>query len=102
MAFNAVDRFVVTIGNMLIVTTQNGDVFGHDVSGRTIGPGFKFNGSKVAFNAVDRFVVTIGNMLIVTTQNGDVFGHDVSGRTIGRGSNSPGPGWPSIRKTVSS
>jgi hypothetical protein len=73
----------VTIGNMLIVTTQNGDVFGHDVTGRTIGAPFKFDGSKAAFNAVDRFVVTIGNKLIVCTQNGDVFGHDVSGHSIG-------------------
>ncbi len=83
IAHNAADRFVVTIGNTLVVTTQNGDVFGHDVSGRTIGPAFKFGGAKAAFNPGDRFVVTIGNTLVVTTQNGDAFGHNVSGRTIG-------------------
>jgi hypothetical protein len=83
VAFNPQDRFVVTIGNQLIVTTQNGDVFGHDVSGRDIGPPFKFTGARAAFNPQDRFVVTIGNKLIVTTQNGDAFGHDVSGRNIG-------------------
>jgi hypothetical protein len=76
---------VVTLGNKLIVITQNGDVFGHDVSGRDIGQPFRFSGSKAAFNHdQDRFVVTIGNKLIVTTQNGDVFGHDVSGRDIGQ------------------
>jgi hypothetical protein len=35
---NPQDRFVVTIGNTLIVTTQNGDVFGHEASGRTSVP----------------------------------------------------------------
>jgi hypothetical protein len=83
IAFNAVDRFVVSIGNTLIVTTRNGDVFGHDVPGSRSGPAFKFTGAKAAFNVVDRFVVTMGNMLIVTTQNGDVFGHEISGRNIG-------------------
>ncbi|MEP6729436.1 MAG: hypothetical protein ABJE10_02305, partial [bacterium] len=83
--FNAVDRFVTTIGNTLIVCTQNGDVFGHDIVNRDIHPGFQFAGAKAAFNAVDRFVVTIGNTLIVCTRNGDVFGHDVDvvRRTIG-------------------
>jgi hypothetical protein len=83
IAFNPQDRFVVTIGNQLIVTTKNGDVFGHDLTGRDIGPAFAFTGAKAAFNPGDRFVVTIGNQLIVTTQNGDTFGHEVSGRNIG-------------------
>ncbi|MFE6061995.1 hypothetical protein [Streptomyces sp. NPDC056431] len=87
VAFNgAFDRFVVTMGNRIIVTTQNGGVFGHDITGNTVGPGFAFGGSKVAFNgAVDRFVVTMGNRIIVTTQNGGVFGHDITGNTVGPG-----------------
>jgi len=33
VAFNGtLDRFVLTMGRMVIVTTQNGDAFGHDVS----------------------------------------------------------------------
>ena len=83
VAFNAVDRFVVTIGDTLIVTTRTGEVFGHDLSARRIGPAFKFAGAKAAFNEVDRFVVTIGNTLIVTTRTGEVFGHEVSGRNVG-------------------
>jgi hypothetical protein len=83
IAFNPQDRFVVTMGDKLIVTTQNGDVFGHDVSGHRSGEAFKFTGSKAAFNGpVDRFVVTIGDKLMVITQNGDVFGHNVAGRNI--------------------
>src|SRR6478609_1099796 len=83
IAFNSQDRFVVTIGNTAIVTTQNGDVFGHEVTNHDIGPAFKFTGAKAAFNPQDRFVVTIGNLLIVTTQNGDVFGHEVTNHDIG-------------------
>jgi hypothetical protein len=83
IAFNPQDRFVVAIGNTLIVTTRNGDTFGHDITGHTADSAFQFTGAKAAFNAVDRFVVTMGSTLIVTTQNGDVFGHDISGRNIG-------------------
>jgi len=83
VAFNPQDRFLVTIGNTLMVTTQNGAVFGHDMSGHHVGEAFQFNGARAAFNPQDRFVVTMGNKLIVTTQSGDVFGHEVSGRTIG-------------------
>ncbi|MFB6936105.1 CAP domain-containing protein, partial [Streptomyces chartreusis] len=82
-AFNPWDRFVVTMGNRIIVTTNDGAVWGHDVTGNTIGPAFAFGGSKAAFNPWDRFVVTMGNRIIVTTQTGRVFGHDVNGRTVG-------------------
>ena len=85
VGFNPQDRFLVTIGNKLVVTTQNGDVFGHEVANRDIGPAFKFTGSKAAFNGPqDRFVVTIGNTLIVITKDGDVFGHEVSNNDVGQ------------------
>jgi hypothetical protein len=63
-----------------------GNVFGHDVTGNTIGQAFKFDGSKVAFNApAERFVVTLGDRkIVVIAQDGNVFGHDVTGRTIGQ------------------
>ncbi|MFB6626333.1 hypothetical protein ACFCWD_19060 [Streptomyces sp. NPDC056374] len=95
VAFNGtLDRFVVTAGNSsilpffrsLIVITQDGRPFGHDVTGSTVGPGFAFDGSKVAYNGdVDRFVVTMGNRIIVITRDGRVYGHDVTGTTVGPG-----------------
>ncbi len=84
IAFNPQDRFVVALGTRIAVITEDGSVFGHEMSGRHSGEAFRLTGSKAAFNrAVDRFVVTIGDRLIVTTQNGDVFGHDVSGDDVG-------------------
>jgi len=83
VGFNPQDRFLVTIGNTLVVTTQSGDTFGLDVAGHRVGEAFQFSGAKAAFNPEDRFVVTMGNKLIVITRSGDVFGHDVSGRDIG-------------------
>ncbi|MGW2014390.1 hypothetical protein, partial [Streptomyces sp. NPDC001927] len=85
VAFNGpIDRFVVTMGNRIIVTTQDGGVFGHDINGNTVGPAFKFGGSNVAFNGpIDRFVVTMGNRIIVITKDGGVFGHDINGNTVG-------------------
>src|SRR5262245_21081182 len=59
-------------------SAQDGNVFGHEVTGKTIGQAFKFDGSKVAFNApAERFVVTMGNRIVVIAQDGNVFGHDV-------------------------
>jgi hypothetical protein len=83
IAFNPEDRFVVAVSGRIVVTTRDGGVFGHDVSGHRSGDAFQFSGARAAFNAQDRFVVVIGQTLIVTTENGDVFGHDVSGREIG-------------------
>ena len=83
VAFNPQDRFVVGLGQKIIVTTQDGSVFGHDIANNAVGPASKFTGSRAAFNPQDRFVVTTGDMLIVTTQNGDVFGHHISGRDVG-------------------
>jgi hypothetical protein len=85
IAFNPQDRFVVPLGNRIAVITQDGSVFGHEVSGHDVGAPFKFTDFKAAFNRlVDRFVFTISNMLIVTTRNGDAFGHDTSGRDVGQ------------------
>jgi len=42
VASNPQDRFVVTCGDTLIVTTRNGDAFGHDVDGLEIRPHFQF------------------------------------------------------------
>lgn len=72
------------MGNRIIVITETGGVFGHDVTGNTVGPAFAFGGSKVAFNgAFDRFVFTMGIRIIVTTQDGGVWAHDINGTTVG-------------------
>ena len=43
MAFNPQDRFVVMVGNTMIVTTQSGAAFGADVVGRNISAIFRLN-----------------------------------------------------------
>ena len=83
IAFNPEDRFVVTIGNRILVVTQGGSVFGLDVSNNFVGNAFQLSGPKVASNPQDRFLVAMGNTLIVTTQSGEVFGHEISNNTIG-------------------
>ena len=83
VAFNPEDRFVVTMGNRILVVTQGGGVFGLDVSNNRVGNAFQLSGPKVASNPQDRFLVAMGNTLIVTTQSGEAFGHELSGNTIG-------------------
>src|SRR5687768_16531598 len=48
IAFNPQDRFVMAVGNRIAVITQDGSVFGHEVSGHHSGEAFKFTGSKAA------------------------------------------------------
>ena len=84
VGFNPGDRFLVTMGTRIIVITGDGDAFGHDTTEDSVGPAFKFTGSKVAFNGVeDRYVYTMGNTIVVTRQDGGTFGHIVQGRDIG-------------------
>ncbi|MFB9530384.1 hypothetical protein [Nonomuraea roseola] len=90
VAFNGpVDRFVVTshvFGRQIFVITQSGDVWGHEITGNNIGPGFKLGGAKVAFNGpVDRFVVVKDDRMFVITQSGDVWGHEFTGNNVGPG-----------------
>lgn len=82
VAYNAEDRFVVGIGNQIVVATLSGDFWAHDVNGQHVSGAYKLNGSKGANNQQDRFLASIGNLIIVTTRNGDTFGHQVSGRNI--------------------
>ena len=91
VAFNPVDRFALTMGNRILVTTKSGSVFGHDLDGRTIGQAFRLEGPPVAFNDGDRFVLTMGNRILVTTKSGAVFGHDLDGHTIGNAFRLDGP-----------
>ncbi|MGH9928244.1 MAG: hypothetical protein ACREA9_03340 [Pyrinomonadaceae bacterium] len=90
VGFNPQDKWVVTMGNRVLVITNNGDVFAHDF-GSTIGPAFQFIGPPVAFNPQDKWVVTMGNRILVITNNGSVFGHDLAGTTIGPSFQLAGP-----------
>ncbi|MCA1708852.1 MAG: hypothetical protein LC808_38485 [Actinobacteria bacterium] len=38
VAFNPQDHFVVTMANRILVITNAGAVFGHDIDGNTIAP----------------------------------------------------------------
>ena len=83
IGFNPQDRFMMTLGNTLVVVTQDGSVFGADVVGGQLQPVFGFTGAKIGFNPQDRFMMALGNTLVVVTQDGNVFGADVAGRNVG-------------------
>jgi hypothetical protein len=83
IGFNPQDRFMMAVGNTLVVVTQEGNVFGADVVGRQLQPVFQFSGAKIGFNPQDRFMMAVGNTLVVVTQGGNVFGADVVGRDAG-------------------
>ena len=66
IGFNPQDRFMVairisfTLDYILAVITQDGNVFGANVSGgRDLRPVFQFSGAKIGFNPQDRFMVSI-------------------------------------------
>ena len=82
IGFAPEDRFMVALGNTLVVIRQDGLVFGADVGGRDIQPVFQFTGARIGFAPQDRFMVALGNTLVVIRQDGLVFGADVVGRDI--------------------
>lgn len=43
VAFNPQDKWVVTMGNRILVIRNDGAVFGHDLLNTTIGPAFQLN-----------------------------------------------------------
>ena len=78
IGFNIQDRFMTTLGNTLVVVTQDGNVFGADVAGNTVGPVFPFGGeAKIGFNIQDRFMMSLSDTLVVVRQEGTVFGSQV-------------------------
>lgn len=84
-AFNEQDRFVLAMGNRILVTVRDGRVIAHDITGTTIGAPFQMAGAPVAFNPGDRFALVMGNRILVSVPDGRVFAHDVTGNTIGEG-----------------
>ena len=100
VAANPQDKWVVTMGNRILVIVSNGGVFGHDVANNNIEPAFQLAGPPVAFKPEDKWVVTMGNRILVILNDGRVFGHDLaSGTTSGRRSGSPGRRSPSTPRT---
>ncbi len=77
VAANPQDRWVVVIGNRIIVITDDGRVFAHEITGNSIGTPFQLSGPAVAANSQDRWVVVMGIRIIVITDNGRVFAHEI-------------------------
>jgi hypothetical protein len=82
IGFSPGDRFMMTLGNTLVVVRNDGSVFGSDVVNGQAQPVFEFGGAKIGFNPQDRFMMTVGNTLVVVTQDGSVYGSDVANRQL--------------------
>ena len=48
IGFNPQDRFMMTLGNTLVVVTSDGNVFGSDVVNDELQPIFQFSGAKLS------------------------------------------------------
>jgi hypothetical protein len=76
------DKWVLTIGNRILVIVNDGRVFAHDIAGNTINPAFQLSGPPVAANPPDKWVLTMDNRILVIVNDGRVFAHDIAGNTI--------------------
>src|SRR3954451_7298912 len=83
VAANPQDIRVLVMGNRILINTNDGGVFAHDISGTTIGAPFQLSGPKVAANPQDIRVLVMGNRILINTKDGGVFAHDISGTNIG-------------------
>jgi hypothetical protein len=86
IGFNTQDRFMVAVGNTVVVITDDGSVFGADVDlgTATIQTVNQFTraitgetNGLIGFNVQDRFMISLGNMLVVIRDDGDVWGANV-------------------------
>jgi Domain of unknown function (DUF4185) len=79
------DRWVVTAGDRILVITQAGEVFAHelDLAGKTVGRPFRLAGPRVAARPEDKWLVAMGGRLLVGTADGRVFAHPVLPNAIG-------------------
>ncbi|MEJ7739616.1 MAG: hypothetical protein WKF97_19500 [Chitinophagaceae bacterium] len=80
---NAQDKWVLTMGNRIMVIVNDGRMFVHEIANNNIGRPFRLVGPRVAANPQDRRVVVNGNRIAVILTNGDVFVHEISGNNIG-------------------
>ncbi len=84
VAANPKDRWVLTLANRILVITNDGSVFAHDIAGHTVGVPYQLDGGqRVAANPQDKWVLTLGNRILVITTDGSVFAHDIAGHTVG-------------------
>lgn len=93
---NPQDKWVLEGYTSIVVITQYGDVFGHDLvpnaEGQlTVGAAVQFTGPKVAANPPDKWVLNFGDQLVVITQDGGVFGHSFGAAGIGEPYQLEGP-----------
>jgi Domain of unknown function (DUF4185) len=68
VAANPQDKWVLVLGNRILVVTNEGDVFAHDVTGNTVGIPFQLSGPRVAANPQDKWVLVLGNRILVLTK----------------------------------
>ncbi|MFC9329053.1 hypothetical protein [Kitasatospora sp. NPDC057015] len=84
VAANPVDRWVFLMGDRIVVITNDGRVYAHQVTGSAIKPAYQLAGPAVAANPVDRWVLPEGDRIVVITNDGRVYAHQVTatGNTI--------------------
>src|SRR5262249_42303853 len=92
------------MGNRLLVVTDDGHIFSHEITGNTVGSPVALNGSPVAANPQDKWLLVMGTRLLIITKIGEVFVHEVSGNTVGVPFQLGGPpvaaNWQDVRVLV--
>jgi hypothetical protein len=79
VATNPEDKWVLVVGDRILVITKNGKVFAHRITDKTIHPTVELAVPEggVAGSPRDRWVLGMGNKIVVITGNGDVVTHVV-------------------------
>jgi hypothetical protein len=67
VAANPQDKWLLAMDNRLLVVTDDGRVFVHEVVENTIGVPFQLGGPAVAANPQDRWLLAMDNRLLVVT-----------------------------------
>jgi hypothetical protein len=63
------------MGNRILIVTDDGRVFVHDILGNTIGIPFQLDGPRVGANPQDKRVLVMGNRILVVTEDASQWNH---------------------------
>ena len=77
VAVNPQDKHVLGIGRRIVVITDDGSVFSHDLISDRVSDAHHHTGARVAANPQDKWVVSTSKRIVVVTDDGSVFSHEL-------------------------
>ncbi len=77
------DKHVLAMGSRILVVNAIGEVWVHDVSGKSIKDAYYLAGPLVASNSIDKYVLVMDDRILVVNSSGETWTHEVTQDRVG-------------------